>query len=104
MRIQFRPDGGLASFPGLERPLELDTAELAPEQAASLERLVRDAGVFALPARAGAPAPGAADYRSYTITVDDGARSHTITVAEPIEDAALRALVERLGAEQRSRL
>ncbi len=102
MRITFSRSGGLAAFPGLAAPRTLDTAVMAPAEASVLEQLVRDARFHDLPARVGAAAPGAADYRTYEITVDDGARTHTIHVVEPIAEPTLRSLVQRLEQHRRT--
>ena len=101
MQITLQTDGGFGYFPGLNRPVTIDTADLPTEEAARIESKVRAAGFFERPAEARAPAPGAADLRSYTICVDDGTRSHTITVTDPVEDASLEALISDLQAAQR---
>ena len=101
MRINLSIDGGLAAFPGLAKPLAIDCDLLAPDERARLHRLVDRAGVFA---GAEPPSPGAhpADARRYTITVDDGARRSTVTVAEPIGNEALRALISQLRTHARA--
>jgi len=101
MRIKFSIDGGLAAFPGLAKPLAIDCDLLAPDERARLHRLVDRAGVFA---GAEPPSAGAhpADARRYTITVDDGARRSTVTVAEPISNGALRALISQLRTHARA--
>ena len=96
MRIHFQSDGGIAYFPGLNKPIDVDTASLPPQSAAELERLVGAARFFTQPARVGVANPGAADYRTYTISVEDSGRSHTIQVIEPIQDPSLQALIDRL--------
>ena len=101
MRIQFQTEGGLGYFPGLNRPLSIDTTKLPPEQASELEQLVRNADIFSRPSEIGGPAPGAADYRTYTVSVDDHDQAHTIELTEPIDDPALRALIDHLTTEQR---
>jgi hypothetical protein len=101
MRITFHASGGFGYFPGLDRPLTIDTAALPADQAAKLEKLVHDADLVNRPNEIGTPAPGAADYRTYTISIDNGG-SHTVKLTDPIEDPALLALVEHLTAEQRS--
>ena len=59
-----------------------------------MHELVRRADFFGLPShetKAAMP-----DARAYTIAVDDGDRSRTLTVREPIANAALRDLVDAL--------
>jgi hypothetical protein len=97
--INFESGGGFAHFPGLSRPVRIDTAELAPEQAVQLEGLVERARFFEQPPETGAPPPGAADLRSYTITVQDGDRTHTVRTSDALADPALRDLVEHLRAQ-----
>ena len=97
MRIRFQSDGGFGHFPGLSEPVSIDTARLSPDEAARIEGLVGGADFFARPEAAGAPAQGAADLRRYTITVDDDTgRSRTLQVTDPVEDAALNALIDSL--------
>jgi hypothetical protein len=102
MRISLSRSGGLASFPGLAAPFTLDTSAMAPAEASALETLVRDARFAELPSRVGSAPAGAADYRTYEITVEDGGRSHTACVVEPIADPALQALVSRLERHRRT--
>ena len=96
MRIAFSVDGGLAGFPGLRRPVTLECDRLPPERSARLKALVEQARFFS--AAPAPPSPAARDVRTYTIEVDDGARCRTLTLTEPIADAALRALVDELRA------
>ena len=96
MRVEWLTDGGIAAFPGLNKPIVVDSADLPPAQARRLEQLVSDAHFFDLPAAPRALPKGAADIRSHTITVEDGGRSHTARLTEPIEDANLLALIEFL--------
>lgn len=98
MRLRLETEGGFASFPGLGRPVEIDTAALREEDAAELVRRVEEARFFERPEGPGEPQKGAADLRLRKVTVEEGARSHTVRAYEPIEDAPLRALVEALDA------
>jgi emfourin len=102
MRIEFTQDGGLtAAIPGLRKPpIILDTGELAEEEAAKLARQVEAAHFFELPAHAGAPPRGAADFRHYTLTVEDGERRHTVAFDQFTPNEGLQALrrqIEGLG-------
>ena len=89
-------DGGLAYLPAFNRPFIIDTAQLNSEAANQLEDVVRESRFFDQPAQTGSVAKGAADYRTYTITVEDGSQSHTIKVTDPIKDANLQKLVSHL--------
>ena len=97
MRIEFQSDGGVGYFPGLDQPVTVDTDELPQAEAARFDTLVTAARFFERPPVVGAPAPGAADMRRYTIAIENGAgRAHRIEVSEPVEDASLQALIDAL--------
>lgn len=95
-------EGGFASFPGLRAPIAIDTAELREEEAAELVRCVEEARFFERPEGPEEPASGAADLRLHTVTIEDGTRSRTVRVYEPIEDPALRALIDILGVRSKA--
>lgn len=100
MRILFETRGGFACFPGLHKPLHIDTAKLTTAQASEIESRVRAAHFFDQPGSM--PPAGAADYRSYLITIEDGESSHTVQVVESTGDHSLLALINylrTLGAE-----
>jgi hypothetical protein len=94
MRIEFSLEGGLASFPGLSKPVAFDLDLLDKDEARQLQRLTEAANFFDLPASAGSPARAAADYQYCVLTIDDGTRKHTVRVLEPVEDRALEDLVQ----------
>jgi hypothetical protein len=102
VKIQFQMEGGLASFPGLSKPVTIDTQELPEGEAARWAQLVQAAGFFDRPAVVGVPARGAADHRRYTITVEDGERRHTVTLTDPVPDAGLQALLAALRGKSSS--
>jgi hypothetical protein len=102
MRVQFKTEGGIAHFPGLSQPIVLDSTTLAAEDAQELQRLVTAAGFFEQPQSGGAPPRGAADYRRYTITVDDGQRQHTVHLIDPVADQALAQLLHFLQDKART--
>ncbi len=103
MRIEVRTEGGLAYFPGLSKPVIVDSAQLAPADAAELERRVEDAHFFTLQAKYSEPPRGAADYRRYTITIEDAGRRHSVQYtdldAAPELDS-LRRLATELAHKQ----
>lgn len=94
MRIAFSVDGGIASFPGLRRPVQLDCDALPREQAERLRSLVARARFFTA-AVPDAP-PRAADTRTYTLEIDDGRQCRTLRIPEPVADADLRALIAEI--------
>jgi hypothetical protein len=96
MKINFEMNGGFAYFPALSGPFTIDTAQIDPIAANQLESLVQKSHFFEQPAQAGTMLKGAADYRTYTITVNDGSRVHTIQLTDPITDTNLQQLVSQL--------
>lgn len=96
MRIVFTIEGGIAYFPGLSRPAVIDSHDLSTVEAAELERLLNSAHFFELPANSRALRHGAADYRQYTISVEDEERHHTVRLADPVESPDLQALLDFL--------
>jgi hypothetical protein len=95
MRVRVQVSGGMAAFPGLAAPRTIDVEALQREDRLALGRLIEDARFFDLPRRL-LPPPGSADYQSAEITIEDGERRHTVTVADPVSDPAVQALVARL--------
>ncbi len=71
MKITFEMSGGFVHLPALSRPVIIDTAQIDPQVANQLESFVRESRFFDQPARAGTTAKGAADYRTYTLTVQE---------------------------------
>jgi hypothetical protein len=91
MRVFLQQEGG---FAGLVRPpLVVDTTQLAPEQQRELDRLIVECNFFQLPSDGPTPAEGAADYVTYTLTVEREQQTHSIRVTDPVTDAALAALI-----------
>src|SRR2546428_11651518 len=89
-------DGGIAYFPGLSKPILIDSDKLPREESDELKRLVNATHFFDLPPVVGSPPPGAADYRQYTITIEDEGKQHTVRLTDPIEDPHLHALLTHL--------
>ncbi len=84
-------------FSGLKEPITILTDEPLGEGATELKRQVEEARFFELPPEVGEVPCGAMDYRRYT--VEDGERSHTARVADPIEDPGIQALVDHPDAK-----
>ena len=101
MKITFKMNGGFAYIPALGKPVILDTAKIDPQVADQLESIVRESRFFDQPALIDTTAKGAADYRTYTVTVEDGTRVHTVQLTDPITDANLERLVSRLRVTAR---
>jgi len=96
MKITFEVSGGFAYFPAHSSPVIIDTAQIEPQVTDQLESLVRESRFFDQPARIETTAKGAADYQTYTITVQDGTHVHTIQLTDPINDTNLEQLVSLL--------
>jgi hypothetical protein len=91
MRVLLQQEGG---FAGLVRPaLVVDSRQLAADQQRELDRLIAQSNFFQLPSDGPTPPAGAADYVTYTITVEREHQTHTIRVTDPVTDAALAALI-----------
>jgi len=102
VRIELQTSGGIAYFPGLARPVTVDSGNLPAEQAADLERQVEAARFFDLPAVVGGPSRGAADYRQYTLTVEASGKRHTVHLTDPVSDPALQALLQAVQDQARA--
>jgi hypothetical protein len=94
MRIAFAQEGGIGYFPGLAKPVTIDVDRLDHAEAEELKRLVEAVHFFDLPASIGAPARGSADYQHYILNIEEGGRQHTVRALVPVEDPALRELVQ----------
>jgi hypothetical protein len=101
MRVELQTEGGVAFFPGLAKPIVLNSSDLSKEQVAQLQQLIASTRFFELPAAKRALPKSAADMRRYTITVEDGRRRRTVRLTDPIENMHLQALIDFLQ-EQRS--
>jgi emfourin len=102
MRVELQTEGGIAFFPGLNKPVVLNSSDLPKEQAAQLQRLLDSTHFFDLPAASRSLPKGAADMRRYTITVEDGQRRRTVRLNDPVDDTHLRALIDFVQGQRGS--
>lgn len=100
MRVELQTEGGLAYFPGLSKPVVVESDDLPQAQAAQLQQLIASTCFFELPAASRSLPKGAADMRRYTITVADGRRRRTVRLVDPIEDANIQALLAFLQGQR----
>lgn len=103
MRIRFQVSGGIAFFPGLAGPSEIDVDSLSAEEREHIERLLRESHFVE---RAAQPSPTrrAPDCQTYRIMLEDGGTRHTVTVSDPVTDPSLAELIETLrGLEPKAR-
>jgi emfourin len=101
MRVEFTMEGGLAHFPGLSKPVVIESSQLSEEEAAELGRLVEATRFFDLPPKVNIPPHGAADYRRYTVTIQAGARRHTVELTDPVKTPELQRLLSFLKVKAR---
>lgn len=102
MRIELAQTGGLAYFPGLNRPVVLEVDRLDSPVAQELKGLVKAADFFNLPPLLGKPSPGAADCQSYRLTIEDGGRRHSVQALVPLQNPALAALVQAIQKHKKA--
>jgi len=93
MWISFERTGG---FAGISKKTTVDTANLPPNEATELPRLVEVAGLFNLPEKITSTNPQA-DRFEYKLTVEDQGKKHTVTVSEAALPGTLRPLIEWLN-------
>ena len=98
-RVTFHVEGGFAHLPGLAQPREIDPTTLPASDAATLRTLIEGAAPVGRPARDGS---AGADCRTYVLTVESaGGRRRTVTLSDPIADAAVARLIARLSSAAR---
>jgi hypothetical protein len=97
MKIQVQQRGGFAGV--TQMLVDVDSANVAPAQAAQLERLAKMFESAASDKAQGASGAGA-DFLTYDITVQDGPSRRTVTLVD--DDSAgmaqVRSLLEQLSA------
>lgn len=93
MKIEFERTGG---FMGLRIFAEIDTADLPPEEAEAIHKLLAEANFFALSEELTASTPGT-DYFHYrlTVTPEDG-EAHTVRFTDSAAPLEMLPLVRRL--------
>ena len=99
MNIHFERSGG---FAGLRLSHDVGSADLQPEEADELNRLIEGARFFDLPAQLRASDPGA-DRFQYKVTANDGSREHTVALDDAAVPQTVRPLLNWLTAKQRKR-
>jgi len=96
MRIQLTMEGGIAFFPGLNKPIIVDTEALSQHDQAEVQRLLQETHFFELSDNALAPSYEGADRQRYTITIEDDDTSHILRLVDPIQNPHFQALVQYL--------
>jgi hypothetical protein len=95
MLIDFKSDGGIAYFPGLNRSKLINTDSLSNEDSMKAKELVQRCRFFSITYNE-VPQRGA-DRKTYTISITDGDNKNTIRVSDPVEDEALGDLISFLN-------
>ena len=95
LKVVFEQSGG---FAGLVKGCSLDADELAPDDAAELQRLVALSG---LSASSAVITPGARDRRQYAITIERGGERVEIVCDDGSAPEGARALVAGLAPRAR---
>lgn len=109
MRVTIKTEGGAAHFPGLARPVEIDTEDLAPDEARQLEGALHAAGLLDrhldedLDGRRDAHASGTnvRDARCHTVTVERGGERRTTRVCDPIASPEVSSVISLLERHRR---
>lgn len=94
MKIRYTTSGGIAYFPGLQKPVEIDVDALDAGSRDELRRLAQAAAFFDLPTAVGAPAKGSADCQVDIVSIEDQGRRHEVRVAPPVDPGALHDLLQ----------
>ena len=92
MNIKFVRSGG---FAGIRLAGSFDTQQLLPDQADTLDKLVRDAGFFSLPEQIKPSSPGP-DRFQYQVTISSSGQNHSIMVEDSVIPDPLRPLLDYL--------
>ncbi|QNF35311.1 hypothetical protein HUW51_22275 [Adhaeribacter swui] len=100
MKIYFKPEGGFGFFPGLNKPLELNSENLPPDEAEHLHHLVQEAQFFDLPNQETENNRGA-DRKKYTIQVEDQDQKHWIQFHDAEDHPQLHNLLNYLNQKQK---
>ena len=96
MRIQFKMEGGIAHFPGLARPINLNSLDLPQEEQDDLAEIIALTEFFNLPSKMDSPHSGAADYRRYTIQIEIDQKNHTVSFTDPVISPHCQRLIQYL--------
>ncbi|GEO07396.1 hypothetical protein AAE02nite_50600 [Adhaeribacter aerolatus] len=100
MKVYFKPEGGFGFFPGLNKPLELNSEDLPEDEASHLKNLIKEAQLFELSNQPLGTTHGA-DQKKYTIRVEDQDRQHWIQIMDTERDPGLQNLLAYLSQKQK---
>jgi hypothetical protein len=100
VRISFERSGGFAN---IALRSEIDSAQMAPERAAELKRLVERACPFDQSAQSHDSAAIPDDFH-YEITIEDAGQTHTVRISDAAATDDLKLLFDFLGSEALKKL
>lgn len=95
MKLEFQRSAGRNWLPTRSSPIEFDTSNMEPNEAANLERLVADSHFFDLPTICGMTGVVRQAF-GYTITAQDNRRRRTVRVLDTASADGLSDLIEFL--------
>ncbi len=80
-------------FAGIQMTTTVDTAALSPEDVLQFQQLIKSSGFFSLPATITA-SKAQPDRFQYQVTIEDGGKSHTVTVSESSLPSSVKPLLD----------
>jgi hypothetical protein len=98
MRVKFERSGGFANIP---LRAELDSAQMEPDRAKELKRLVEEARPFDQPSSSQASVP---DDLQYELTIEHDGQSKTINISDTAAPDNLKSLFDFLSEEALNKL
>lgn len=93
MRVQLKTDGGIVYFPALAKPRTLADGDLDEAERGTLAALIKAADFFNLPPDMTGAQPGAADHQSYTLSIEQDGKQHTVRFDDLTDDPQLMDLL-----------
>ncbi len=93
MRIQFTRSGG---FAGMRLSGTIDSSALDPKDAQALQNELANAHFFELPAQLSGGSGAERDRYQYEITVEDGAKKHTVVAGESAISGNLQPFIQHV--------
>ncbi|HEY3289014.1 MAG TPA: protealysin inhibitor emfourin [Anaerolineae bacterium] len=97
MKASIERTGG---FAGMRMTTTVDSDALGPDDARRFQQLVTSCQFFSLPNTIAASKP-MPDRFSYTVTIEDNGRSHTVTVGETSVSGNVKSLLDFLTTKAR---
>ncbi len=93
MKISIQRSGG---FAGINRSYIVDTDTLTPDVTRKIKKMVQDGRLFELRSPPPTITKGSADYYSYSVTLDDNGKEHTVNCNQFNVRKELKLLIDYL--------